>query len=172
MADGIRDVLFLCTGNSARSILAECATNRHGEGRLRGLSAGTHPKPAPHPLALELLAELGYDTTGLRCKSWDEFAREDAPALDFIITVCDAARGEACPVWPGQPLTAHWGVEDPAAFEGPIDEQRQLFRRIYAELEQRIQRFADLPLDSLDRSDLQRELDDLGKITPSGRPGG
>jgi arsenate reductase len=162
LADRIHNVLFLCTGNSARSLLAECAMNRWGAGQLRGLSAGSHPKPAPHPLALELLRELGYDTAALRSKSWNEFAGPDAPPLDFVFTVCDAARGETCPVWPGRPVAGHWGVADPAAFEGPADAQRALFRRVYAELEQRIRRFAALPFASLSRGELRSEIDAIG----------
>jgi arsenate reductase len=163
MAEATRNVLFLCTGNSARSLLAECAMNRHGEGRLRGLSAGSHPGPAPHPLAIELLRALGYDTSDLRSKSWETFAGADAPALDFVITLCDAARGEACPVWPGHPLTAHWGVADPAACDGSPDERRAAFRRAYDELEPRIARLAALPLAALDRDALRDQLDRIGR---------
>jgi len=128
-------VLFLCTGNSARSILAEAILRRLGATRFQAFSAGSHPKGAVHPLALELLRQRGYETSGLRSKGWDEFARPGAPALDFVFTVCDDAAGEVCPVWPGQPMTALWGVEDPAAFEGPEEQQRALFRRVYFELE-------------------------------------
>jgi len=158
-SDGMHHALFLCTGNSARSIMAEAILNRLGRGRIRAYSAGSHPKAHPHPLALEVLAERGYDTSGLRSKSWDEFAAAGAPRLDFILTVCDNAAGEACPVWPGQPLTAHWGVADPAAFEGPEREQRERFRCICLELEQRIERFAKLDIESLDRS----SLEEIGK---------
>ena len=163
MVDATRNVLFLCTGNSARSLLAECAMNRCGEGRLRGLSAGSRPGPAPHPLALELLRALGYDTSTLRSKSWEAFAEPGAPPIDFVITLCDAARGEACPVWPGRPLTAHWGVADPAACAGSLDERRAAFRRAYTALEPRIARFAALPLGELDRDALQDQLVRIGR---------
>jgi arsenate reductase len=156
-------VLFLCTGNSARSILAEAILGRLGEGRFRAHSAGSHPKGAVHPMALEVLREQGHDVSGLRSRSWDEFAAPGAPALDFVFTVCDAAAGEACPAWPGQPMTAHWGMEDPAAFEGPEAEQRWLFRRTYRDLERRIGIFTSLSLDSLDRLSLQARLDAIGK---------
>jgi protein-tyrosine-phosphatase len=156
-------VLFLCTGNSARSILAEAILNRIGQGRFRAYSAGSHPKGRVHPLAAELLKARGYDTGRLRSKSWDEFAQPGAPALDFIFTVCDDAAGEACPVWPGQPLTAHWGVEDPAAFQGPEDQQRRLFERVYLELERRIDLLRNLSLESLDRLTLKARLDEIGR---------
>lgn len=155
--------LFLCTGNSARSILAEAILNRFGDGRFRAYSAGSYPKGEVHPLALEVLAERGYDTAGLCSKSWDEFAQPGAPPLDFIFTVCDNAAGEACPVWPGHPRTAHWSLEDPAAFEGPKDQQRWLFRRTYVELERRIDLLTNLNIESLDRMSLQSSLDDIGK---------
>jgi len=162
-------VLFLCTGNSARSILAEAILSRRGGGRFRAHSAGSHAKGHVHPMALEVLGERGYDTSGFRSKSWDEFAKPGAPALDFVFTVCDNAAGEACPVWPGQPMTAHWGVEDPVAFQGPEDQQRWLFRRIYLELDRRIDLFANLPVESLDRMSLQERLDEIGKAqAPAG----
>ena len=161
-SDGMHHALFLCTGNSARSIMAEAILNRLGRGRIRAHSAGSQPKAQPHPQALEVLTERGYATSGLRSKSWDEFAAPGAPRLDFILTVCDNAAGEACPVWPGQPLTAHWGVADPAAFEGPEHEQRERFRSICRELEQRIERFAKLDLESLDRPSLRSRLEDIG----------
>ena len=162
-------VLFLCTGNSARSLLAECALRRHGSGlgsggaRFDAFSAGSHPKPAPHPMTLEVLRSFDHDVAELRSKSWDEFAAPGAPKLDFVFTVCDDAKGERCPVWPGQPMTAHWGVEDPAAFEGPEEAQRALFRRVYDELENRIKIFTSLRFEALDRLGLQARLDEIGK---------
>jgi arsenate reductase len=163
MAQRILNVLFLCTGNSARSVMAECALNRWGKGRFRAFSAGSHPKDAVHPLTLELLARLNYETTALRSKSWDEFARPGSPELDFVFTVCDNAAGEVCPVWPGQPITAHWGVRDPVAFEGAEEDKRRFFYRIYLELETRIRLFTSLPFDSLDRMALARQVAEIGK---------
>jgi len=159
----VYNVLFLCTGNSARSILAEAILNRLGKGRFRAYSAGSHPKGKVHPMALEVLSERGYETAALRSKSWDEFAEPGAPALDFVFTVCDNAAGEACPVWPGHPATAHWGVEDPAALEGPEDKQREIFCRVYLELERRIDLFRSLPIESIDRPSLQSRLNEIGK---------
>ena len=156
-------VLFLCTGNSARSIMAECALNRIGAGRFQAFSAGSHPRGAVHPMALRLLRQFNYRTDGLRSKDWDEFAGPDAPPLNFVFTVCDQAAGEVCPVWPGQPMTAHWGVEDPAAFAGPKEKQVRRFRDVYFQLERRIQIFTNLPIVSLDRLSLQRSLDEIGK---------
>jgi protein-tyrosine-phosphatase len=164
VTDRIYHVLFLCTGNSARSIFAEAALERLGTGRFRAHSAGSHPKGQLHPLTVEVLREHGFDPTRFRSKSWDEFAGPDAPALDFVFTVCSNAAGEVCPVWPGHPMTAHWGVEDPAAFDGPEAEQRWLFRRSYLELERRIDLFTNLPVGSLDRLSLQTRLNDIGKI--------
>jgi len=163
-SDGMHHALFLCTGNSARSIMAEAILNRLGRGRIRAHSAGSQPKAQPHPQALEVLTERGYATSGLRSKSWDEFAALGAPRLDFIFTVCDNAAGEACPVWPGRPLTVHWGVADPAAFEGSEHEKRERFRRTCRELEQRIERFTKLDIASLDRSSLRSQLEKIGKI--------
>ena len=154
-------VLFLCTGNSARSILAEAILNRDGAGRFRAHSAGSFPKGQVHPEALKLLDELGYATAGYRSKSWDEFAVDGAPPLDFVFTVCDNAAGETCPVWPGQPMTAHWGIEDPAAVEG--DGQRQAFRNAYHALQRRIGLFLALPLDSIDELSLQTRLREIGR---------
>src|SRR5277367_1212416 len=131
MANREYNVLFLCTGNSARSVMAECAINRWGNGKFRGFSAGSHPKGAVHPLTLRLLEELEFDTSRLRSKSWDEFAAPDSPPIDFVITVCDHAAAEQCPFWPGRPIAAHWGVADPAAFEGTNEEKRQLFAHVY-----------------------------------------
>jgi arsenate reductase len=157
-------VLFLCTGNSARSIMAECALNRWGRPRFQAFSAGSHPKGAVHPIALRLLQQFNYRTDDLRSKSWDEFAGPDALPLHFVVTVCDKAAGEVCPIWPGHPMTAHWGVEDPAAFVGPPERQLRLFRDVYFQLERRIQIFTNLPIASLDRLSLQRRLEDIGKI--------
>lgn len=157
------EVLFLCTGNSARSLMAECVLNRRGAGRFRAHSAGSHPKPEPHPLTLAELERLGYDTSKLRSKSWEEFTGPGAPAIDFVITVCDNTAAETCPLWPGQPMTAHWGAEDPAAATGTPEQQRRVFRRVYTELENRIKIFTSLPFDSLDRMSLQKRLDEIEK---------
>ena len=162
MSDRSYDVLFLCTGNSARSILAEAILNRLGEGRFRAHSAGSFPKGAVHPLALDLLQRENHPTAALRSKSWDEFAAPGAPPLDFVFTVCDQAAGEACPVWPGQPVTAHWGLPDPAAVEGTPAEQRLAFADTYRRLERRIGAFVNLPLASLDRMALQHRLAEIG----------
>ena len=152
------NVLFLCTGNSARSILAECLANRLGEGRIRASSAGSHPKGEVHPLTLEMLQRYGYDTSGLRSKSWDEFTEPGAPRFDVIVTVCDQAAGKACPIWPGHPIQAHWSIEDPAAAEGTPDERRSAFERVYRELERRIEGLARIPLESLDRDALRSRI--------------
>jgi protein-tyrosine-phosphatase len=157
------NVLFLCTGNSARSIMAECAINRWGKGKFKGFSAGSHPTGTLHPLALELLRELNYETKDLRSKSWDEFTAPESPRLDFVFTVCDRAAAEQCPVWPGQPITAHWGVGDPAAFEGTGDEKRCFFARIYRELENRIKIFTNLRIDALDSFALQQRVKEIGR---------
>lgn len=157
------NVLFLCTGNSARSILAESLMNHWGRGRFRGFSAGSHPKGAVHPIAVSLLEHMKLPTEGLRSKNWDEFAEPGAPALDFVFTVCDNAAGEVCPYWPGQPMTAHWGVPDPAAVEGPETEQWIAFRAAFKSLENRIKIFVSLPLTSIDRMKLQERLDAIGK---------
>ena len=162
MSDRVLNVLFLCTGNSARSILAESIVNNLGRGRFRGFSAGSQPKPTPHPIALELLRSLCHPTDGLRSKSWDEFAVAGTPDMDFIFTVCDNAAGEACPVWPGWPMTAHWGVPDPAAVEGSELERRAAFRQAYAALENRIRLFLSLPIASLDRLTLQSKVNAIG----------
>ena len=157
------NVLFLCTGNSARSILAEQLMNHWGRGKFRGFSAGSHPKGQVHPIALALLEHMKIPTEGLRSKGWDEFAVPGAPVLDFVFTVCDNAAGEMCPVWPGQPITAHWGVADPAAVEGSDPEKWLAFRTAYHELESRIKSFTSLPLATLDRIKLQERLDAIGK---------
>jgi ArsR family transcriptional regulator, arsenate/arsenite/antimonite-responsive transcriptional repressor / arsenate reductase (thioredoxin) len=166
MAERVYNVLFLCTGNSARSIMAECSINRWGKGRFQGFSAGSHPKGAIHPMTLELLRSLNFDTSGLRSKSWDEFARPDSPPLDFVFTVCDRAAAETCPVWPGQPMTAHWGAADPAAFVGTEEETRRVFYRIYNELDNRIKIFTSLRIDALDRLALQQRVREIGKLKP------
>jgi arsenate reductase len=158
------NVLFLCTGNSARSILAESLIRHWGLGKFNGFSAGSHPKGAVHPIALELLRHMKLPTEGLRSKAWDEFAAPGAPVLDFVFTVCDNAAGEVCPVWPGQPMTAHWGVEDPAAVSGSEAEKWLAFRNTFKALENRIKIFVSLPIASLDRLKLQRELDAIGKL--------
>ncbi len=163
MSAPIYNVLFLCTGNSARSIMAECAMNRLGGGHFRAFSAGSHPRPVPHPMALAVLRELDYRTDSLCSKSWDEFAQPGAPSLDFVFTVCDRAQGETCPIWPGRPVSAHWGIDDPAAFEGPDDAKRRVFERIYGELENRIKIFTSLNVESLDRLTLQNRLDAIGE---------
>lgn len=157
------NMLFLCTGNSARSILAEALVNHWGRGKFRGFSAGSFPKGAVHPYALELLHGLGLPTEDLRSKGWDEFARPGAPRMDFVFTVCDRAAGEACPVWPGNPVTAHWGIADPAAVDGTEEEKRQAFRTAHRELENRIKAFLSLPLAALDRASLQREVRQIGR---------
>lgn len=159
----IYNVLFLCTGNSARSIIAECLMNRLGRGRFKAFSAGSHPKGEVHPYALDLLRSLHYATEGLRSKSWDEFAQPGAPALDFVFTVCDNAAQEACPAWPGQPMTAHWGVPDPAAAEGSEAERRFAFADSHRMLNNRIGIFVSLPLDKIDKLALKRKLDEIGE---------
>ena len=172
MASGPCNVLFLCTGNSARSILAEAVANRLGEGRIRAFSAGSHPKGEVHPLTLEALRKRGYDASGLRSKSWDEFTGPGAPRLDVIVTVCDQAAGEACPVWPGHPVQAHWSIEDPAAAEGEQGERRQAFERVYRELERRIGPLVRLPIRSLDRDALRFCIERLAEADaprPEGR---
>jgi len=164
MAERPYNVLFLCTGNSARSIIAESILNREGRGRFRAFSAGSHPKGAINPHTLRLLQRLNYDTSGLRPKSWREFAQPGAPELDFVFTVCDDAAGEACPVWPGQPMTAHWGIADPAAAQGSDAEIAVAFNEAYRMLNQRIGIFVALPIQSLDRLTLQSRLRDIGRM--------
>ncbi len=167
MPDGLYRVLFLCTGNSARSILAEALLNQWGRGRFRGFSAGSHPRGSVDPIALELLKRMNLPTAGLRSKSWDEFAAPGAPPLDFVFTVCDHAAGEVCPYWPGQPMTAHWGVPDPAAVEGADTEKWMAFREAFRLLDHRIKVFTSLPLAALDRIKLQERLDAIGKARPA-----
>jgi len=157
------NVLFLCTHNSARSVIAECVMNRLGIGKFKGLSAGSQPSGRVHPYALDLLRRLNYDTSTLRSKSWEEFAGQGAPDLDFVFTVCDDAAGEVCPVWPGQPMTAHWGLPDPSAVEGSEAERRFAFADTHRMLYQRIGIFTNLPLASLDKLSLQKRLDDIGR---------
>jgi arsenate reductase len=162
------NVLFLCTGNSARSIMAEVILNRAGQGRFRAFSAGSQPKGQVHPYALDLLRKLNYDVNGLRSKSWIEFAGPDKPSLDFVFTVCDNAAAETCPVWPGQPMTAHWGVPDPAAATGKEAEIRLAFADAFRMVSNRINMFVALPLRSLDQLSLQRQLDSIGKTKDAG----
>jgi arsenate reductase len=157
------NVLILCTGNSARSILGEALINHCGRGRFIGYSAGSSPKRQVHPLALELLADMGLSTVGMRSKSWDEFVGPDAPPLDFIVTVCDNAAGEMCPVWPGHPMTAHWGIEDPASAQGSDADKRLAFRTAFGELERRITAFTRLPIRSMDKQTLQACLRQIGQ---------
>jgi protein-tyrosine-phosphatase len=164
MTDRAFNVLFLCTGNSARSIIAEAILNKVGAGRLHAYSAGSAPKGRINPHTITLLQSLGYDTSGYRSKSWNEFARPGAPALDFVFTVCDNAAGEACPVWPGQPMTAHWGVPDPAEATGTDAEVALAFKDTYRMLHQRIGVFTALPIRSLDQLSLQRRLKEIGRM--------
>ncbi len=162
----IYNVLFLCTGNSARSIIAEVVLNRIGKERFRAFSAGSHPKGEVHPRTLEVLRDFGESVEGLRSKSWDEFAGPGAPSLDFVLTVCSNAAKETCPNWPGQPMTAHWGVEDPAAVLGPEAAQIRAFRDAYHYLQTRIRLFASLRVELLDRLSLQREVRKIGEAIP------
>ena len=159
------NVLFLCTGNSARSILGETILNKIGAGKFVAYSAGSHPKGEVNPYALRLLRQIGLPTEGLRSKSWDEFAAPGAPAMDFVFTVCDDAAKEVCPVWPGQPITAHWGIPDPAAVEGTEAEIIAAFRTAFRSLQRRIDIFASLPVEKLDRLALQKRTQEIGRIT-------
>jgi arsenate reductase (thioredoxin) len=163
VTERVYNVLFLCTGNSARSILAESLIDHWGSGRFRGYSAGSFPKGTVHPYALDLLRKLGLPCEGMRSKGWDEFAASGAPNMDFIFTVCDQPAGESCPIWPGNPMTAHWGVHDPAAVEGSEIERRQAFRDAFRALEVRIKLFTSLSIAALARLALKRELDRIGK---------
>jgi len=163
MAGKVYNILFLCTGNSARSILAESLLNHWGRGKFRGFSAGSFPKGQVHPMAMELLVRMNLPTEDLRSKSWDEFAMPGSPQLDFIVTVCDNAAGEVCPVWPGKPMTAHWGIADPAAADGTDADKDFAFRTALKELEGRIKLLIDLPVASLDRMKLQESLRAIGK---------
>jgi len=164
MADRAFNVLFLCTGNSARSIMAESMLRPLGAGRFKAFSAGSNPRGAVNPLALKTLASFGFPTDGLRSKDWEEFGRPGAPVMDFVFTVCDQAAGEACPVWPGQPVTAHWGIEDPAAVEGPEIEKERAFAQAAKYLRNRISAFVSLPLDCLDQVALHNRLRAIGAM--------
>ncbi|HJT42784.1 MAG TPA: arsenate reductase ArsC [Rhizomicrobium sp.] len=163
MTDHVYNVLFLCTGNSARSILAEAVLNKVGKRKFAAYSAGSQPKGTVHPQALALLERLHFPIAGLRSKSWEEFAQAGAPQLDFVFTVCDNAANEVCPVWPGQPMTAHWGVPDPAAVEGTDAEIAKAFREVFLTLQRRIDIFANLPIRGLDRMALHKHLDEIGR---------
>jgi arsenate reductase len=164
MSAKIYNVLFLCTGNSARSILAESLVDHWGKGQFKGYSAGSFPKGTVHPLALQLLTELGLRTQGLRSKSWNEFAKPDAPLMDFVFTVCDQAAGEVCPIWPGHPVTAHWGVPDPGAIDGSEAERMLAFRDAFRALERRIKIFTSLPIDKLDHMTLTSQVEAIGRL--------
>jgi protein-tyrosine-phosphatase len=162
MNDKVYNVLFLCTGNSARSVMAEAALNRLGRGRFKAYSAGSHPTGEVNPFTLDLLKRLNYDTEGLSSKSWDVFAEDGAPEMDFVFTVCDQAAGEVCPLWPGQPMSAHWGFPDPAAAEGSDAQKAAVFAEVYGQIERRIDIFVNLPIASLDTLTLQKRLDEMG----------
>jgi len=164
MTDRVFNVLFLCTGNTARSILAESILTRDGAGKFRAFSAGSHPKGVVNPFALKVLESFNYPTEGARSKSWDEFSGPDAPKMDFVFTVCDNAAGEACPYWPGQPMTAHWGIEDPAAVEGTDLEKERAFVTAFRYLKNRISAFAALPIASLDKLTLQAKVSGIGRL--------
>ena len=172
MTDRVYNVLFLCTGNSARSILAEAVMNHVGQGRFRSYSAGSTPKGDVHPMTLETLRKAGISTEGLRSKGWDEFASPAAAKMDFVFTVCDNAAGEVCPVWPGQPMTAHWGIEDPAAVEGPEFKQRAAFDDALRYMRNRIAAFMSLPLTSIDRMSLASKLQGIGAMDGTTRRDG
>jgi arsenate reductase (thioredoxin) len=167
MSDSKYNVLFLCTGNSARSIMAESLLGKDGAARFNAFSAGSHPKGAVNPFALKVLESYGYPTEGFRSKSWDEFAVPGAPALDFVFTVCDSAAGEACPLWPGQPMTAHWGIEDPAAVEGTDIDKQRAFNEAFRYLRNRITAFASLPLRSIGKMALSARLKEIGHMEGS-----
>jgi len=164
MAASAYNVLFLCTGNSARSVMAEVLLNQLGHGRFRAFSAGSHPTGKVNPFTLELLQANGHATESLRSKSWDEFAAAGAPRMDFIITVCDNATGEVCPVWPGQPVSAHWGFEDPAAAQGSDEAKRAKFAEVYGKIARRVRLFLSLPLDTLDPTARRKRLQDIGRV--------
>lgn len=164
MSNGLYNVLFLCTGNSARSVLAEGILRKDGAGRFQAFSAGSHPKDAVNPFALKVLESYGYPTEGYRSKSWDEFAAPGAPVMDFVFTVCDSAAGESCPIWPGQPMTAHWGIEDPAAVQGADIEKERAFVTAFRYLKNRISIFINLPIRSLDKTVLGAKLREIGRL--------
>lgn len=168
MSERIYNVLFLCTGNSARSILGEAILQHTGKGRFRAFSAGSHPAGKVNPWAIELLTRQGLEVADLRSKNWDEFAAAGAPQLDFVFTVCDNAAGEVCPVWPGQPMTAHWGIEDPAAVAGSDEDKRRAFSKAFAEMNRRISLFTSLPLAKLDAMAIKREIDQIGQLREMG----
>ena len=162
MSDSIYNVLFLCTGNTARSILAEAILNKDGLGRFKAYSAGSQPKGSVNPFAIKVLTSFGYPSEGVSSKSWDVFATPNAPVMDFVFTVCDNAAGETCPIWPGQPMTAHWGIEDPAAVEGSDIEKERAFVEAFRLMKNRISIFTSLPLAALDKLSLQKKLKDIG----------
>lgn len=164
MSDKKFNVLFLCTGNSARSILGECLINRFGKGNFAGYSAGSHPKGEVNPFTRWVLEKNNHLTEGLRSKDWAEFSQPGTPEMDFVFTVCDKAAAEVCPVWPGQPMTAHWGIEDPAAVEGLDIDKKAAFQKAFSELQNRISIFVNLPFESLDKLKLQQKLDEIGSI--------
>jgi len=168
MSDKTYNVLFLCTGNSARSILAEALLNHLGKGRFHAFSAGSHPGGKVNPFAIELLEKNRLPVADLRSKSWDEFAASGAPQFDFVFTVCDNAAGEVCPVWPGQPMTAHWGIEDPASVEGSDEVKRRAFVLAFSQLNRRLSLFTSLPVEKLDKLTLKRNLDDIGRLREKG----
>lgn len=163
-SEKIYNTLFLCTGNSARSIMAEVMLNSMGKGRFKAYSAGSHPAGKVNPFALELLAKNHLPVEGLRSKNWEEFAHPSAPQIDFVFTVCDNAAGEVCPIWPGRPMTAHWGIPDPAAAEGSDDDKRKAFFMAYNQLSKRLSLFVNLPLERLDKMTLQQQLKDIGAV--------
>lgn len=167
MPEQIHNVLFLCTGNSARSIMAETLIEHWGQGQFKGFSAGSHPTGEVNPFTLKLLKQLNFPTEHLRSKDWSEYETSDAPKMDFVFTVCDKAAAEQCPVWHGQPMTAHWGIEDPAAIEGDETQKLLAFRRAFAQLERRIQLFINLPFAKLDKLKLQEQLDKIGRSDES-----
>lgn len=165
MQDKVYNVLFLCTGNSARSIMAEALVTTMGKGRFKGYSAGSHPGGTVNPFAIEQVANTGYPINALRSKSWDEFGTPDAPHMDFIFTVCDNAAGETCPYWPGHPMSAHWGFEDPAAVIGTDEEKRAAFHRIFRQIMTRMNIFVSLPLQMLEKNAIEREIQAIGATT-------